>query len=166
MRLSGTEEHSNKLLPTRDDNNEHVARRRISWMFRANKRDPKQVHNGDEVYFWRDDVEWVGPALVIKVESHVVGVWHNGSVKSASTNRVRRLSNFSNTEHGTTPAEFDVTASQVAAPAKGERDRCDILRSILDDENDPSESPLITPIGPKTTNLEKASSPPIEQYAP
>lgn len=106
MRLSGTDARNDEPLPTTEDHNAHVARRRIALMLRANTRDSEQVSCGDEVYFWRDNVGWIGPARVIKVESHGIEVWLNGSVKTASTNRVRRMSNRETDSTSTEPDEI------------------------------------------------------------
>lgn len=90
-RLTGIDPTNNNPLPTIEENNAHVARRRIYTMIRSNVRDPTIVQVNDEVYLWRDNIGWIGPARVSKVEKNGIEAWHNGSLKTASHNRVRRL---------------------------------------------------------------------------
>lgn len=60
------------------DHNARLAHRNILAMLRTNIRDPYIRHVCDEVFIWRDNIGWLGPAPVTKVDVHSIEVLHNG----------------------------------------------------------------------------------------
>ncbi len=67
-----------------------VANQRINRMLRSNIRRTDPVKVGDYVYYWRDNVRWLGPARVVDVSDHIVTVIHDEKVKTSSLNRVQK----------------------------------------------------------------------------
>lgn len=87
---------------------------RINTMLKSKTRDPRPVKINEDVYFWREDKEWIGPARVTKVNMHDVEMSHNGSTKSSSMNLVRKIENtliprnqLNHDETESTPSSFD-----------------------------------------------------------
>lgn len=81
-RLSSSTPPIRSVIPTLTANNEHVIKKRIGLMCRSNIRKHPEAHVGEEFYFWRDNVGWCGPAVVIALSSHEVTVIHNGRHKT------------------------------------------------------------------------------------
>lgn len=89
--LPGLDVQPQGRLASVRENNAHLTRRRIHKMLRSTIRNPRTVGVNDDVYIWRDNEGWIGPARVTKVNLHDIEVSHNGSTKSSSMNRVRSL---------------------------------------------------------------------------
>ncbi len=66
------------------------ARSRLNRMLRSNVRQYPTIKSGDIVHFWRDKSGWIGPASVVKIKGTAVTIDHNGRLKTAGLNRVRK----------------------------------------------------------------------------
>lgn len=164
-RLSGLDLPFPSSIPTMQEYNAHIARRKIRSMLRSNVRDHDIPDVGDRVYIWRDDSGWIGPASVLKKDDYGVEVSHNGRTKSASMNRVRRLgavgqepisqppTNSSVADQGITEVPkqmlpYDVDAGSI--PLDWESDDDD---HATDDQNqpigdNPRNAPSVIPLSP------------------
>lgn len=89
--LSGKQSPQTRSLPSVRDNNAVTVRRKISDMLRSQTRRTPTINVGDEVCFWRDGLDWLGPATTVPVGEHSISILHNGNLKSASSNRVRKI---------------------------------------------------------------------------
>lgn len=60
-------------------------------MCRSNVRTNPDLHIGQQVHFWRDDIGSCGPAPILALTEYEVTVEHNGRKKTKSWNRIRSI---------------------------------------------------------------------------
>lgn len=86
-----------RLLPVQDGIvapavcNRNTANQRMNRILRSKSRVVKDsIKPGDYVYYWRDNVRWLGPGKVISVLDGIVTIVHDERAKTSSLNRVKK----------------------------------------------------------------------------
>lgn len=78
-------------ITTVDEENRRKAQQKIRKMLRSNVHQYEDIEIDDEVYFWRDQLRWLGPSPVVEIDDHKVIVLHNGVRNSSAHSRVRKF---------------------------------------------------------------------------
>lgn len=89
--LTGTDKPARQDIPEIREVAAHEAKRTLKLMTKSRLRHHKNLEIGERVYLWRDNEGWIGPAPIKRVSPYEVSVQHNCRIKTASRNRVRRI---------------------------------------------------------------------------
>lgn len=96
--------------------------RQLNAALNANRRVSPLYKVGESVFFWRDNIGWIGPATVVKVEKYALEVLHNNAIKTADIFRVRHAPSVNVNRHQDSNDEeaFDDGADQETSAAEPE----------------------------------------------
>lgn len=114
--LTGTGEPARQDIPDMEDVTAHEARIKLNLMAKSKLRTHDQVGLDEMVYIWRDNEGWVGPSPGKSVSPYQVSVSHNDHIKTASRNRVRKITPTHDTEMNEDASEALAAADHVAEP--------------------------------------------------
>ncbi len=88
-------------------------------MLRSKVRRFEDIDAGDYVYFWRDDMCWLGPAIVLEREDTTVTVLLGGRRKTSGISRaMKTIAPADNIEHEDDTSKAIPPSTTLASPPR------------------------------------------------